>query len=109
MTLEEQIERDIEQNNFKKYESSEGIHWIPASKPPQEGWVEIIEDEEPEVDPNYVVPWVNRRQNAYPQITEQLNVLYDDIIAGKFGENAKSSSWIQMIKEVKDAIPKDGT
>lgn len=43
---------------------------------------------------------------TYPQIPEQLDQLFRDITAGKFGDDAKTSEWYISIKAVKDANPK---
>ena len=43
---------------------------------------------------------------TYPDITEQLDQLYHDIEAGKFGANAKTGSWFVGITSVKTAYPK---
>ena len=42
----------------------------------------------------------------YPQIPEQLDQLFRDITAGKFGDDAKTGEWYIAIKAVKDANPK---
>ena len=36
----------------------------------------------------------------------QLNLLYDDIADGKFGEEAKTGKWYLACKAAKDANPK---
>ena len=46
------------------------------------------------------------RENAYPEIKEQLDKLYHDIDGGLLGEDAKTGSWYLAIKEVKDDNPK---
>tara|TARA_R100001015_G_C4565747_1_gene124738 strand:- start:15 stop:293 length:279 start_codon:yes stop_codon:yes gene_type:complete len=43
---------------------------------------------------------------TYPQIPEQLDQLFKDITAGKFGDDAKTGEWYIAIKAVKDANPK---
>ena len=43
---------------------------------------------------------------TYPQIPEQLDQLFRDITAGKFGEDAKTGEWYIAIKDVKDSNPK---
>ena len=43
---------------------------------------------------------------TYPDITEQLDKLYHDIEAGKFGADAKTGSWYVGITSVKTAYPK---
>ena len=48
----------------------------------------------------YIVP----RENAYPNIKEQLDLLYHDMLADK---GDKTGEWFKAIKAVKDANPKD--
>tara|TARA_R100000734_G_C3297035_1_gene88083 strand:- start:86 stop:364 length:279 start_codon:yes stop_codon:yes gene_type:complete len=43
---------------------------------------------------------------TYPSITEQLDQLFRDITAGKFGEDAKTGEWYIAIKAVKEGNPK---
>ena len=38
----------------------------------------------------------------YPNLSEQLDQLFRDVAAGKFGEDAKTGEWYTTIKEVKD-------
>jgi hypothetical protein len=110
MTLDEQIQQDIENQNFKRYKTPDGGYtWVPASKPPSEGWIEEPEDPNELPDPNFTPSWISRRQVMYPEIREQLNVLFDDIKSGKFGEAAKTSQWATMIQSIKDAVPKYNT
>lgn len=45
------------------------------------------------------------RKLAY-DIPEQLNLLYDDIEAGVFGEEAKTGKFAQYIKAIKQQYPK---
>jgi hypothetical protein len=42
----------------------------------------------------------------YPNLSEQLDQLFRDVTAGKFGEDAKTGEWYTAIKEVKDTYPK---
>ena len=44
--------------------------------------------------------------NVYPAISEQLDQLYHDIEAGKFGDNAKTGDWYVGITSVKNQYPK---
>ena len=44
--------------------------------------------------------------SGYAPITEQLDQLYHDIDAGKFGADAKTGSWFVGITSVKNAYPK---
>ena len=43
---------------------------------------------------------------GYGQITDQLDKLYHDINAGKFGADAKTGEWFVGITSVKTAFPK---
>lgn len=51
-------------------------------------------------------PYDALRENNYPSIGDQFGLLYDDILAGKFGEQAKTSQWFLVIKAIKDQFPK---
>ena len=42
----------------------------------------------------------------YPNLSEQFDLLFRDVAAGKFGDNAKTGEWYTAIKEVKDTYPK---
>ena len=44
--------------------------------------------------------------STYPDITDQLDQLYHDIDAGKFGSDAKTGVWFVGISSVKTAIAK---
>ena len=44
--------------------------------------------------------------NVYPAISDQLDLLYHDIEAGKFGDNAKTGDWYVGITSVKNQYPK---
>ena len=44
--------------------------------------------------------------SGYASITEQLDQLYRDINAGKFGTDAKTGEWFVGISSVKTAFPK---
>ena len=46
------------------------------------------------------------RDRQYPSITEQLDQLFRDINAGKFGTDAKTGEWYKKIKEIKEENPK---
>ena len=49
---------------------------------------------------------VNERIYHYRSWQHQLDMLYNDIEAGKFGEDAKTGSWYLWIKGIKEANPK---
>ena len=42
----------------------------------------------------------------YPTLAEQLDALWHDIEAGKFGAKAKDSSFFKQLKAVKEKYPK---
>ena len=43
---------------------------------------------------------------TYPELSEQLDQLFRDVTAGKFGADAQTGEWYTAIKEVKDTNPK---
>ena len=43
---------------------------------------------------------------TYSKIPEQLDQLFRDVAAGKFGDDAKTGEWYIAVKAVKDANPK---
>ena len=45
-------------------------------------------------------------KTIYGQVSEQLDMLYRDIHAGKFGDDAKTGEWYIHIKKTKDDNPK---
>jgi len=45
-------------------------------------------------------------KTVYGRLGEQLDMLFKDIEAGKFGDTAKTGSWYKHIKSVKDNNPK---
>lgn len=51
----------------------------------------------------------NQRKIQYGQLVDQLDTLWHDIDAGKFGDNAKDSDFYKNIKTVKDSIAKPDT
>ena len=46
------------------------------------------------------------RRESYSSIPNQLDQLYRDVAAGKFGEDAKTGEWFVGITSVKTANPK---
>ena len=46
------------------------------------------------------------REKLFPSIGDQLDMLFKDIDAGVFGDNAKTSSFYQTIKKIKETHPK---
>lgn len=75
----------------------------------------LMELEQDEVSGGYYLPgnipaqtitYTEQRQQAYPQLTEQLDMLYHDIDQGKLGETAQNSSFYLALKQVKETYPK---
>jgi hypothetical protein len=50
--------------------------------------------------------YINNRQLGYGMIDSQLNLLYDDIKDGLFGDAAKQGQWFTRITTVKAQYPK---
>lgn len=46
------------------------------------------------------------RRETYISVEEQLDQLYKDVAAGKFGEDAKTGEWYVGITSVKSSNPK---
>lgn len=53
-----------------------------------------------------VFSYSNNRRNSYNQLEEQLDMLYKDIKAGLFGENALNGTFFKHIDEIKTNNPK---
>ena len=55
---------------------------------------------------NWVDPkaYVDSRVSEYPEITEQLDLLYKDMLADK---GDKTGAWFAAVKAVKDKYPKE--
>lgn len=64
----------------------------------------LIEVDEEEI--NSSIPPILKRIKEY-NISEQLNLLYDDINQGLFGEQAKQGKFFNYIKEIKEKYPKN--
>lgn len=48
-----------------------------------------------------------RRMSAYRDVGEQLNLLYDDITAGAFGDAARTGKFATYIQQLKQQFPKN--
>ena len=49
---------------------------------------------------------INPDKPPYPEIKEQLDLLWHDIDSGKLGADAKLGGWYLKVKSVKDNFPK---
>ena len=94
---------------MKHYLDSNGFQYgIPDDEKPKEGWISFDIDNINFIpDPNYKIPYSAARQNNYPIIGEQFDLLYHDIKNGIFGEQAKNSEWFKSIEQVKNNFPKE--
>ena len=50
--------------------------------------------------------YATKRKEYYQKLGDQLDELYHDITAGKYGEDAKTSDFYLSRKAVKDKYPK---
>jgi hypothetical protein len=50
--------------------------------------------------------WRTTRESEYGHVNKQLNLLWDDIDNGLFGEEAKTGQWYQFVKTIKENNPK---
>ena len=66
--------------------------WLNNPPPPQE-----ITDKIEELN-----GYIDRRIANYERIEEQLDLLFKDVEAGKFGDDAKTGLWYLHVKSVKD-------
>lgn len=88
----------------KRYKDLQGnIHFLWQGDP-DPSWVEVEMPEIPLPDPNYVPPYGSRRYNSYPEIREQLDMLWHELSAN--GSISADGQWFNAIKEVKDNHPK---
>ena len=58
---------------------------------------------------NLAIPennYIGKRKSYYPMMYKQLDLLYHDIDAGKFGDDAKTGQFYLKRKAVKDKFPK---
>lgn len=95
-------------NNFKCYKNpNAGLEWIPENETPPVDWEEVVLPEDHRPDPNFEMPYGAKRQNAYPYVGDQLDMLYHDINNGVFGEAAKDSNWYKTITSIKQQFPKN--
>lgn len=92
---------------MKKYRdpATGNVYWIQQEDQPNEGWIEEEQPTEiPMPDPNYVPPYTVRRMAAYPEIGEQLDMLWHAIDQGTLD---KTSEFYTTLANVKNSIPKE--
>ena len=71
--------------------------------PAQPEWDSKVRDAEPEYQ-----TWLmlEHRKASYIFVENQIDMIFKDIDAGFFGEDAKNGSFYKFIKEIKDTYPK---
>ena len=73
---------------------------------------EVFEDHEVFIDESSPHSAVSKevygslRKEEYKFLEEQLDLLWHDVNAGVFGDNAKNSNWYKGIKAIKEKYPK---
>ena len=73
----------------------------PPTKAEIDAEVARLEKEHPEFGSDN--EYVRNRRKEYPEIGDQLDLLYHDMVAGK---GDKTGEWFKAIKKVKDDTPK---
>lgn len=89
----------------KRWRVIEGtLHWEDESPQPSE---EAIQAKLTELQADYDSKQYQRdRANAYPELKEQLDLLWHAIDGGKFNVKSKETDFYKKLKAVKDANPK---
>ena len=96
LTLRPGVDYDFDMTNrvFDRYKDPDGR--------PQPTWEEIEEEIIREVKLYNYYLYERTREEQYPKIGEQLDMLYHDIKNGKL----KDGSWVKSIETVKENNPK---
>ncbi len=93
-------------DTYKRYKAPNGdIHTILADALPEDDWVEEDFDMFAYPDPSFVPPYTALRRNSYPEINEQLDMLWHEI--NQNGTISTSGTWFQTIQTIKTDFPKD--
>ena len=88
---------DLETFNYDTLKSS----WVSKTAIPTEE--EIKTAAIAQIQTDISMEYQGKRANEYPQIGEQLDALYKDLLAGKLDA---TGTWATTIKAVKDKYPK---
>jgi hypothetical protein len=79
------------------------VYWnVSGKSQPTTSQLNALESQAKTVNDNVKVARVRRR--AYDSITDQLDMLYKDLVAGKLDATGE---WAKMVKKVKDDNPKE--
>ena len=90
---------------YKRFRAPNGdIHTIMFDATPGDDWVEEDVDFLGQPDPFYRPPYDALRMVNYPQISNQLDMLWHEL--NNSGSISTGGTWFQSIQEVKDSYPK---
>lgn len=93
-------------DKYKRYKAPNGdIHTILSDTEPGEGWIEEDIDMLGQPDINYVPPYGALRMMNYPQITDQLDMLFHELKNN--GSISTNGTWFQTINDIKEQFPKE--
>lgn len=67
---------------------------------------QIVEVKEQDIEKYHPTTNTMRRFREYQNLMVQLNYLYDDIMSGKFGEDAKTGKFVAHLNAIKLKYPK---
>lgn len=92
-------------DKYKRYVAPNGdIHTILSDAQPGADWVEQEFDLIGTPDMNYIPPYDALRMNNYPQIADQLDMIWHELNTN--GTLSADGTWFQSIQEVKTQYPK---
>ena len=93
-------------DQYKRYLAPNGdIHTILSDAEPEEDWVEQEFEYAPLPDPSFVPPYDAMRRIHYPELGEQLDMLWHEI--NQNGTITTTGEWFQTINDVKTQFPKE--
>lgn len=93
-------------DKYKRYLAPNGdIHTILTEATPNPDWVEQDFDLLGPPDLSFVPPYDALRMNSYPQIGQQLDMLWHEL--NNSGSLSTDGEWFQSIQEIKTQFPKD--
>lgn len=93
-------------DQYKRYTDQNGdIHTILSDATPGEGWVENEFEYTPLPDPSFVPPYDALRRISYPEVANQLDMLWHEI--KNSGSISTSGEWYQTIDSIKNQFPKE--
>jgi hypothetical protein len=93
------------EEKYKKYIDPDGnIHTILKDATPGLDWTEYHENPFSFPDPNYEIPYQAKRSSNYPQVVDQLDMLWHELNTS--GSISTNGTWFNSIKDIKDQFPK---